>query len=448
MHRGAIADAVGAAMPAAIQDLAELVSIPSVAFPGSPPEPLLQAAKHTEELLRRAGLPHVRQLPVDGAPPVVFGEIPAPPGAPTVLLYAHYDVQAAGERDRWRTDPFAPVIRDGRMFGRGTADNKSGVVAHATALAVHGGRPPCGVKVLIEGEEEYGGPSLAAFVRAHRDLLAADAILLADAGNLRVGEPALTTSMRGAAGFTVWVCALREPLHSGEFGGAVPDAVTALVRMLATLHDDAGAVAVPGLPGGAWTGPPLGEDVIRAAAGLLDDVELVGTGPLADRLWAGPAIVITGLDVPPIAGGVNAIQPVARARLTVRVAPDADPGAAMDAVVEHLERVAPWGVQVVASHEMLGPGFRSRPGGPARAAMERAMHVAYGRPAREIGGGASIPVASTFAAVFPGAELLVFGAEDRASAIHAPNERLDLGELARTIHSETLFLREFGGGDD
>ncbi|GAA3282832.1 M20/M25/M40 family metallo-hydrolase [Dactylosporangium vinaceum] len=445
MHRGAIADAVTAAMPAAIEDLAELVAIPSVAFPGHPPEPLLQAAKHTGELLRRAGLPVVREVAVEGAPPLVYGEAPAPPGAPTVLLYAHYDVQTAGDRERWRTDPFTPVIRDGRMYGRGTADNKSGVIAHATALAVHGGRPPCGVKVLVEGEEEYGGPSLAAFVHANRDLLAADAILLADAGNLRVGEPALTTSMRGAAGFTVWVCALREPLHSGEFGGAVPDAVTALVRMLATLHDDAGAVAVPGLPAGSWAGPPLGEDVLRAAAGLLDDVDLVGTGPLADRLWAGPAIVITGLDVPPVAGGVNAIQPVARARLTVRVPPDADPGAAMDAVVDHLERVAPWGVQVVASHEMLGPGFRSRPGGPARTAMETAMRAAYDRPVREIGAGASIPVAAAFAAAFPGAELLVFGAEDRGSAIHAPNERLDLGELARTALSEALFLEGYRG---
>jgi len=321
MHRGAIWDAVEAAMPAAVEDLAELVAIPSVAFPGHPPEPLLRAAAHTGALLRRAGLPTVRELTAEGAPPLVFGEIPAPPGAPTVLLYAHYDVQTAGDLDRWRTDPFRPQIRDGRMYGRGTADNKSGVIAHATALAAHGGRPPCGVKVLIEGEEEYGGPSLAAFVEANRDLLAADAILLADAGNLRVGEPALTTSMRGAAGFTVWVCALREPLHSGEFGGAVPDAVTALVRMLATLHDDAGAVAVPGLPAGRWTGPPLAEDVLLQAAGLLDDVELVGTGPLADRLWAGPAIVITGLDVapPPRAAALLRKEELTRERLAFAI---------------------------------------------------------------------------------------------------------------------------------
>jgi acetylornithine deacetylase/succinyl-diaminopimelate desuccinylase-like protein len=197
------------------------------------------------------------------------------------------------------------------------------------------------------------------------------------------------------------------------------------------------------LPRAGWSGPPLTELEVRDSAGLLDGVSLVGTGPLADRLWTEPAIVITGLDAPDLTAGVGAIQPVARARLTVRVPPGADPAAAMDAVVDHLERVAPWGVQVVASHEMLGAGFRAGPPGPARAAMERAMADAYGKPVREIGGGASIPVAATLAATFPTAEVLVFGAEDRASSIHAPNERLDLAELARTIHSEALFLHRF-----
>ncbi|MFD0665947.1 M20/M25/M40 family metallo-hydrolase [Thermocatellispora tengchongensis] len=308
-----------------MEDLRRLVAIPSVAFPGHPDEPVLAAAALTEELLRSTGLPHVRQIPVPGSFPAVYAEAPAPPGAPTVLLYAHYDVQPPGDLSLWRTHPFEPTLIDGHLFGRGAADDKSGVISHVTALRAFRGRPPVGVKVIIEGQEEYAGERLEEFVERNPELLRADAIVVADTGNPRVGDPSVTTSLRGMGGFTIEVRTLKEAVHSGQFGGPAPDALAALIRMLAALHDDNGDLRVPGLPRGAFLGTGPTEDEFRASAGVLDGVSLTGSGSIADRLWASYAITVTGLDVPTVSGAVNAVQPVARARVTVRVPPPATP---------------------------------------------------------------------------------------------------------------------------
>ncbi|MFC7589770.1 M20/M25/M40 family metallo-hydrolase [Nonomuraea antimicrobica] len=249
-----IENAVSAAMPQAVEELKRLAAIPSVAFPGHPEEPVFAAATMTEELLRSTGLPRVQQLPVEGSFPAVYGEAPAPPGMPTVLLYAHYDVQPAGDPAAWRTPPFEPTLIDGRLYGRGCADDKSGVISHVTALRAFQGRFPVGIKVIIEGQEEYAGDRLEAFVERNPDLLRADAIVVADTGNPRVGDPAVTTSLRGMAAFTIEVRTLREAVHSGSFGGAAPDALAALMRMLTSLHDDNGDVRVPGLPRGRSSG--------------------------------------------------------------------------------------------------------------------------------------------------------------------------------------------------
>ncbi|MEV6984965.1 M20/M25/M40 family metallo-hydrolase [Sphaerisporangium sp. NPDC051017] len=441
----AIERSIAAQMPRAVEELSRLVAIPSVAFPGHPEEPVLAAAAATEELLRGAGLPHVRQIPIEGSFPAVFAEAPAPPGAPTVLLYAHYDVQPAGDPALWRTPAFEPTLIDGRLYGRGAADDKSGIMAHVLALRSFEGRFPVGVKVIIEGQEEYAGERLEAFVEKNPDLLRADAIVVADVGNPSVGDAAVTTSLRGLAAFTVEVRSLKESVHSGSFGGAAPDALAALIRMLASLHDDKGDVRVPGLPGGVFPGDGPSEEEFRETAQVADGVSLVGSGSLADRLWASYSITVTGLDVPTVNGAINAVQSVARARVTVRVPPAGDPGKTAVDVIDFLREAAPWGVQVTVTDQVLGSGYLADSGGRARAALNRAMERAFGRAPRDIGAGGSIPLVSTLARQFPAAEILLFGAEDEAASIHAPNERLDLEELRRAATAEALFLAEFGG---
>ncbi|GAA3131762.1 MULTISPECIES: dipeptidase [Nonomuraea] len=437
-----IENAVSAAMPQAVEELKRLAAIPSVAFPGHPQEPVFAAAKMTEELLRSTGLPRVQQVPVEGSFPAVYGEAPAPPGMPTVLLYAHYDVQPAGDPAAWRTPPFEPTLIDGRLYGRGTADDKSGVISHVTALRAFQGNFPVGIKVIIEGQEEYAGDRLEAFVERNPELLRADTIVVADTGNPRVADPAVTTSLRGMAAFTIEVRTLREPVHSGSFGGAAPDALAALMRMLTALHDENGDVRVPGLPRGSFLGQGPSEEEFRRTAGVLDGVSLVGSGSLADRLWSSYAITVTGLDVPTVSGAINAVQPVARARVTVRVPPASDPKTAIDAVADFLRQVAPWGVRVSFGDHTVGAGFQADSGGKARSALNRAMERAFGRPPRDVGAGGSIPLVSTLLKQFPAAEILLFGAEDEEAAIHAPNERVDLEELRRVATTEALFLHE------
>ncbi|MEO3790628.1 dipeptidase [Nonomuraea sp. B10E15] len=437
-----IESAVAAAMPQGVEELKRLAAIPSVAFPGHPEEPVRAAAALTEELLRSAGLPRVQQVQVEGSFPAVYGEAPAPPGAPTVLLYAHYDVQPAGDLKAWRTPPFEPTLIDGRLYGRGCADDKSGIISHVTALRAFHGRFPVGIKVIIEGQEEYAGERLEAFVEQNPELLRADAIVVADTGNPRVGDASVTTSLRGMAAFTVEVRTLREALHSGSFGGAAPDALAALMRMLTALHGDNGDVRVPGLPRGNFFGQGPSEEEFRQTAGVLDGVSLVGSGSLADRLWSSYSITVTGMDVPTVSGAVNAVQPVARARVTLRIPPAGDPRTTVSAVTEFLRQVAPWGVQVTFGDVVVGSGFQADSGGKARSALNRAMERAFGRPPRDVGAGGSIPLVNTLLKQYPAAEILLFGAEDEDAAIHAPNERVDLEELRRVATAEALFLHE------
>lgn len=439
-----IEDAVAAGLPQAVEDLKRLVAIPSVAFPGYPEEPVRAAAALTEGLLRSIGLPHVRQIPVEGSFPLVYAEAPAPPGAPTVLLYAHYDVQPAGDPALWRTPAFEPTEINGSVYGRGAADDKSGVISHVAALRVFQGRFPVGVKVIVEGQEEYAGERLEAFIEKNPELVRADAIIVADTGNPRVGDPAVTTSLRGMGAFTVEVRTLKEALHSGSFGGAAPDALAALIRMLAALHDDHGDIRVPGLPRGAFLGSGPSEEEFRTTAGVLDGVSLVGSGSPADRLWASYAITVTGMDVPSVAGAINAVQAIARARVTVRVPPAGDPKTTVEAVVGFLRQVAPWGVRLRFTDYVLGAGYLADSGGAARTALNRAMERAFGRPPRDVGAGGSIPLVSTLVRQFPAASILLFGAEDDDAAIHAPNERVNVEELRRTATAEALFLHEYG----
>ncbi|MFF0739304.1 M20/M25/M40 family metallo-hydrolase [Streptomyces sp. NPDC004111] len=440
---------VAGLMPELTEELTALVALDSVAFPGFPAEPVLRTARATAELLRRSGATDARLLDIPDGYPAVYAEVPGPPGAPTVLLYAHYDVQPAPEEQEWETDPWtATTGADGRLYGRGAADDKSGVVAHAATLRAYEGRPPVTLRILIEGEEETVS-HLGPYVTAHPELFACDAFVIADMGNIRTGEPALTTTLRGTAVCDLRVTTLRAPVHSGVFGGPVPDAFVALSRIVASLHDDAGNVAVPGLHGADWPGADMEAGELRAASGLVEGVEVIGSGSVASHLWSRPSVSVLGVDVPPRDGAPNVLHASAAARISLRVPPGADAAHELGLLMEHLHAVAPWGVRVETEAVKAGSPFRADTEHPALAAAQQALSTAFDRPAGRIGSGGAIGLVATLHSVAPGAGVILWGAEDMAGArIHAGNESVDLDELRRIIEAQTLFLGLFAAGAD
>lgn len=423
--------------------LAGLVSIPSVsAFPDHAAE-VRRSAETVRAMAIEAGFGDVQLLEVEGAPPAVFGQIEAPPGAPTVMLYAHHDVQPAGEG--WSTRPFAPVERQGRLYGRGTADNKCGVVMHLAAVEAHGGRPPVGVKLFVEGEEEVGSAHLAAFLRTYGDLLDADIIVIADSGNWRSGTPTFTTSLRGLVDATVELRTLESPVHSGVYGGLFPDALTALCRLLGTLHHPDGSVAVADLKVFEGAGLPLTEAEARRLAGALDGVDILGTGSLTDKMWHLPAVSVLAIDAPPVDQAINALIPAARAKVSVRIPPGQDPDEAMEALVDHLERNAPWGAQVTVTPGERARAFALDSSGPAHEAFREAFELAWGTAAVKMGVGGSIPFVAAFSDAYPDASVIMLGVSDERSSWHGPDENVDLEELRRGCFGEAVALRLLGG---
>jgi acetylornithine deacetylase/succinyl-diaminopimelate desuccinylase-like protein len=445
-----LADDVRDLMPRAREDLAALVAIPSVADERQYPRRYcLEAAQLVAEQFAAAGLADLRELETPDGYPAVFGTAPGPPGAPTVLLYCHYDVQPPLGEDQWETPPFALTARDdGRWYGRGAADDKGGVVTHLVALrAVGAGDFPVTVKVIVEGAEEQGSAGLDAVVAEHRDLLAADVVAVADGGNFAVGEPTLITTLRGIANVVVTVRSLRSAVHSGMFGGAAPDALMALVRMLATLHDDAGTARIQGLRNDmTWDGEGYPPERYRADATLLDGVDLIGDGPVAEMLWSRYSVNVLGIDCPPVVGATASVQPQARAAVSLRVPPGEDERVALEALTAHLQAVAPWHVQVDVQPGQGAAPFRARDHGPAFAAMRRALGEAYGRDARTAGQGGSIPLCTLLKDAMPEAEILLYGVEEPRCLIHAPNESVDPSEIEHMALAEALFLRALGDG--
>jgi acetylornithine deacetylase/succinyl-diaminopimelate desuccinylase-like protein len=429
--------------PQLVEDLADLVAIPSVAFDGYPREPLDRARDLVVSLLGDAGLDRVWTIELADSGAAVAGERGGPDGAPTVLLYAHYDVQPA-DAARWHTPPFELTEVGGRLYGRGAADDKSGIVAHVAALRAHGGAPPVHVKVVVEGGEENGKEALGAHVTANPAWFAdADVVVVADTGPWVAGDPVITTSLRGDCDVTVEVRTLESARHSGDFGGPVPDALSALARVLATLHDEAGDVAVPGLDGGEWQGAPLDEERFRRSAGVVPGVELLGTGTLSSRLWSRPAISVLGIDAPAVRDAPSALVPAARAKLNLRIPPGLDPERARDALLEHLLSLRVWGAAIQASSEPPARGIAVAPDGWALEAAERAFADAYGKPTETIGAGGSIPLAATLQQVAPHAEILLVGAEDAdACNMHAPDESVAIYDLERFALAEALLLAE------
>jgi acetylornithine deacetylase/succinyl-diaminopimelate desuccinylase-like protein len=429
-------------LPSVRRDLEDLVRIESVwADPGRRDE-VHRCAQAVVELLSQAGFDDVRIVSEGGAPAVI-ARYPAPPGAPTVLLYAHHDVQPEGDHGQWASPPFEPTERGGRLYGRGSADDKAGIATHLAAFRAHGGRPPVGVTIFVEGEEESGSPSLARLLAAHRDALAADVIVIADSDNWSTEVPALTVSLRGLVDCVVEVATLDHGLHSGLWGGVIPDALSVLVRLLASLHDDDGNVAVAGLHEtkvATLNYPDYPPERVRADAGLLDGVSEIGSGPVPQRLWAKPAITVIGIDATSVAAASNTLIPRARAKISMRVAPGGDANAHLDALTTHLQRHVPWGAQVSVTRGDSGEPYAIEASGPVYDAARAAFRQAWGADPVDMGIGGSIPFIAEFAAAFPQAKLLVMGVEDPATQAHSVNESVHLGVLERAAITEALLL--------
>lgn len=438
--------AVEQGFPAVRADLEALVRIPSVSADPERAADLRRCAEQVRDLFAGTGL-DAEILEVPDSPPVVLATKPAPEGAPTVLLYAHYDVQPTGDLDWWGTAPFEPEERDGRLHGRGASDDKSGIAIHLGALRALGamGEPPAvGVTVIVEGEEELGSPHAEALLERYGDRLAADAIVIADSEHWAVGQPALTTSLRGLVDAVVEVRTLESGVHSGQFGGAVPDAITSLARLIATLHDERGNCAIDGLAEAATPEVDLDEAELRTSSGMLDGVEVVGDASITARLWARPAVSVLALDAPRLNEAINQIVPVARAKVSVRLAPGDDTEHAMQALVRHLETHAPWGARVTVTPGSSAPPFALTARGAAFSAFAGGMAEAWGVPPAEIGIGGSIPLVAMLAERFPSATLLITGVGEPTSHIHGPDESQDLGELQRAILAEALALWTLG----
>jgi acetylornithine deacetylase/succinyl-diaminopimelate desuccinylase-like protein len=435
----ALRSALAAVLPATRADLEALARIPSISSEPAHTPDVLRAVERVRDLAAGSGAASTDIVDAGGHPALI-AHWPAPEGQPTVLLYAHADVQPTGPLDAWTSPPFEPTERGGRLYGRGAADDKAGVAMHLAVLRAFGGTPPVGVVLFIEGEEEIGSPSLHRMLGEHVDALRSDVIVIADSANPGVEVPAFTTSLRGLVDLYVEVKLLEQPVHSGIYGGPVGDALTALCRLLATLHTDTGEVAVPGLHVGESAAPDFDETVFRADAGLVPGAHLLGCGSLVSRSWNKPAIAVLGIDAPSPEAASNVLLPRARAKVSLRIAPGNEGESAYKALVQHLEANVPWGAELTITPGAIGEPFALETSGDVYDLARLTFAAAYGNDSVEAGIGGSIPFIAEFARAYPGATVLVTGVGDPASRWHGIDESLDLGMWERACLAETLFL--------
>ncbi|XAS75030.1 dipeptidase [Dermatophilaceae bacterium Sec6.4] len=437
-------------MPQCRADLGELVALKSVADAAE--QPISECHQAADWIVRKftdAGLQEMTRHRTSDGSDCVTGYAPGPIGAPTVLLYCHYDVQPPLGEGSWRTPVWALTVgQDGRWYGRGTADSKGNIVAHLTALRALravGGSFPLNVKFVAEGSEEQGTGGLEAFVPQHPDLLRADAICVVDVGNEAVGHPTLTTSLRGITTVDITLAALTSPLHSGLFGGPAPDALAGLIAVLASLHDKNGNTTIDGLDNdNVWQGAEYPTQQFRNDANVLDGVDLTGSGCVADMLWSRLTATVLGIDVPAVESSVSAIQASVRARISLRVPPLISASDAQEALVSHLQARIPWHLRSSIEKIDVSEPFTGSLTGPAFDAMKAAMRESYGRPIVTRGQGASIPLCNVFQQTFPDAEIMLYGVEEPLCLIHVPNESVSPTEIEHTALAEALFMRNYG----
>lgn len=440
---------VDAAFPVALANLGDLVRIPGIAWDAFDPQQLERSAEAVAELFRQTGvfeLVEIRRAEANGkvGAPAVVARRQARNGRPQILLYAHHDVQPPGDLSVWKTPEFQPTLIDGRIFGRGAADDKAGIVTHLTAiktlLETLGDDFEVGISVFIEGEEEAGSPTFRNFLEANRDILAADVIIVADSANWTTTTPALTTTLRGLVSQVIEVQTLDHAVHSGMFGGAVPDAMTATLRLLASLHDDAGEVAVKGLHSTKAADLDFSEQQLREDSGLLDGVSTIGTGSILDRIWAKPSITVIGIDAMSVPMSSNTLLPSVKAKISMRIAPGQDPQDALGLLRAHLEEHVPFGARLIYGEVELGKPFEANSSGWAKKLAEASLSAAFGNDSVDIGIGGSIPFIADLLEVFPAAQILVTGVEDADSRAHSPNESVHVDTLRGAMLAESLFL--------
>jgi acetylornithine deacetylase/succinyl-diaminopimelate desuccinylase-like protein len=440
LRPGSARAAVDAEFPRLRGELEHLVRIPSVSAPGFDAKQVRRSAESTKDWLSRSGFADARLLELPGSHPAVYGSVLGPAGSPRILLYAHHDVQPPGPEELWESPPFEPAERDGRLFGRGTADDKAGLAVHMAAVRAWAGEPPLDVIVLVEGEEETGSTHLPGFLRKYESLLRADAVVIADCSNWAIGQPTLITSLRGIVDCVVSVRTIDHAVHSGKYGGPVPDALTAMCRLIATLHDTTGDVAVKGL----HLGPPhlmdFPEPLLREITGLRPGAQFIGAAPLSQQIWARPAIAVLGIDAPPVTGAAHKIVPSCQASISVRLAPGDDAGRAFGAIREHLLSHAPWDAEVTVTRDHQGEPFAIDSAGPVFDAFRRSCAETWGCLPVEVGSGGSLPLVAALAETYPDMALLLTGVDDPDSRAHSENESVHLGELRQCCVNEALLL--------
>jgi acetylornithine deacetylase/succinyl-diaminopimelate desuccinylase-like protein len=443
-------DAVGKIFPKALHTLENLVRIPGIAWEAFDADELRKSAESVKKLFESTGVfDQVEILSADygkgqtGAPAVVATR-KAKNSRPTVLLYAHHDVQPPGDATSWDSAPFEPEVRKGRLYGRGAADDKAGIVAHYAAVSLvselAGADFDLGLAIFIEGEEEAGSPSFSNFLEQYKQKLEGDVIVVADSGNWSTTVPAITTTLRGMVSLEFEVRTLDHAVHSGMYGGAVPDSMLALVKIMDSMWDENGSVSISGLKSAKNTDLSFSEDQLRADSGLLPSTKAIGTGSILPRLWTKPALTLIGLDYPTVGLSSNTLIPSLKAKLSLRIAPGEEPEQALEALKQHILAHNTLGAEISFGAVELGRSFSLGESGWAKSLAEQALGLAYGEQSVDIGIGGSIPFIAELERVYPRAQVLVTGVEDPDSRAHSPNESLHLESFKSAILAQLLFL--------
>jgi acetylornithine deacetylase/succinyl-diaminopimelate desuccinylase-like protein len=432
-----------------INNLKDLVRVPSISFPGFDPSPIIRSAEAVAKILSKSGLKDVRILDTGAGHPSVFGQWNIATGKPTILLYAHHDVQPVGREDLWTTPPFNPSERNGRLYGRGVSDDKGGVMMHAAAIGSYLasiGSLPVNVKVLIEGEEEVGSTNLDKLLQHHRELFSADVVLIADSENFDSGIPSLTASLRGIVTVNIEVRSLSSSVHSGTWGGPLPDPVLALAKMLAGLVDDHGKPSIPGLldrvrqlsPAeiASLNALPFKEALYRKQSKILPGVQVIGgSGSVYEKMWHRPSIAVNAIEASSRRQASNIINDSAWARVGIRIVPDMDPAETLDLLKEHLTLHAPWGVEVRIEQESPSRWWRTDTSGPVFEMACAALEKGYGKKPAVVGAGGSIPFVQTITEALGGIPALLFGIGDPYTAAHSENESLLISDWEKGCRS-------------
>ncbi|MGL5406738.1 MAG: M20/M25/M40 family metallo-hydrolase [Propionibacteriaceae bacterium] len=436
--------AIAKDFPRALNDLAALTAIPSISAMPQYSSDVRRSAELVRELCADAGATRAEIWQSGDGHPAVFAHWPAPEGAPTVCLYAHHDIQPVGDESLWSSDPYVMVERDGRLYGRGVGDDKAGIIGHLMALRAFQGHPPVGVKVFVEGEEESGSASIPAILSQHRQDLTADVWIVLDAVNWEQGQPTLTTTLRGLAEVYVTVETSAKALHSGIYGGVVPDAVTVMCKLLATMTDDAGNLAIAGLVDGKAPDLIYPEDRLRRESGILAGVDWIGDGSVVDRLWARHCVAVLAMDVTPVKQASNTLAPTCTAKIGMRVPPGADPVISQQALMSHLQQHVPHGAVVTLVAGETGRPFQAATDGVVATAILDSFKQAWQVDPVFAGGGGSLPLAAMVADVFSDTPVLVTSVLDPDSAMHAPDESVSISDLRHAALAEALMLTRLG----